>query len=82
MNISKIRKPFYLAILMLFSTAYISAQKVAELPEIKNPYPLLVNNNELVFADDFSIYVYTIDPFNLKYKLGKMVMDLLILNTP
>jgi hypothetical protein len=48
------------------------AEKIGELPEIKNPHPMAVDKNELFVVDeDYTIHVYSMKPLAPKFTFGK-----------
>jgi len=59
---------FLSSILIVFN---VYAEKVADLPDVKDPYSISVNGNNFFFVDDFSVFVYSINPCKLKARFGK-----------
>ncbi len=57
-------------LVFLFVTS-LFAQKIADLPNIKDPDSMVIDNNELLFIDDFSVFVYSLEPLKLKVKFGR-----------
>jgi len=67
------KKIFAIFLLALCWTTGIGTHKIAELPDIKNPYPIVVDGNDLflVDMDDHTIHVYSIKPFTHNFSFGK-----------
>jgi hypothetical protein len=62
--------PIFPVILML--STILSAEKIGELPEIKNPHPMAVDKNELFVVDeDYTIHVYSLKQVAPKFTFGK-----------
>lgn len=49
------------------------AQKTIEIPDVQKPHQIFVDGNDLYIFDeaDYSLHVYTLEPFALKFKIGK-----------
>ncbi len=64
------RLPIILGALMLVPLLW--AEKIGELPDIKNPHPMAVDKNELFVVDeDYAIHVYSLKPVAPKFTFGK-----------
>jgi hypothetical protein len=61
------------AILVLMVTTTLSAQQTIVLPDLQKPHQIAVDGNDLYIFDeaDYSLRVYTISPFALKWKAGR-----------
>jgi hypothetical protein len=62
-----------LGILALTAAANLSAQKTIVLSDLQQPHQIAVDGNDLYIFDeaDYSLHVYTISPFALKWKYGQ-----------
>ena len=49
----------------------IQTHKIGDIPDIQKPRSVYVDENELFFLDGFTCYVYSLDPFALKYTFGQ-----------
>jgi len=59
-------------LLSLVLAVILRAEKIGELPEIKNPHPMAVDKNELFVVDeDYTIHVYSLKPVAPKFTFGK-----------
>ena len=60
-------------VLTLFATMNLSAQKRIIISDLQKPHQIAVDGNDLYIFDesDYSLHVYTISPFALKFKVGK-----------
>jgi hypothetical protein len=60
-----------LIITTLFSWAlFVHAQNAVTLPELVNPRYLVVDNHQVIISDYPHIYIYSLEDFNLKKKIG------------
>jgi hypothetical protein len=57
-------------LMILLAGVGLSAEKIGNLDGVQSPYSLVVDGNELFFADDFAVHVYSLDPFRFKTKFG------------
>ncbi len=58
--------------LSLVLATVLGAEKIGELPEIKNPHPIAVDKNELFVVDeDYTIHVYSVKQVAPKFTFGK-----------
>lgn len=53
-------------IFILVLSSSLLAQTVRDLPELKDPYSPILAAGELFFIDDFTVYRYSLDPWELK----------------
>ncbi|MFC1493414.1 hypothetical protein ACFL6O_05580, partial [candidate division KSB1 bacterium] len=59
-------KWFLLILILILPLSNISAQIAGELSDIKSPHPMTVVGNELFVVDEnYKVYVYSIEPFQL-----------------
>ncbi|MBU1011806.1 MAG: hypothetical protein KKG99_02270 [Bacteroidetes bacterium] len=57
---------------IIFLSFNCNAQtKMGDLPQLVDPFPVVIKGNDLVFIDDYSIYVYSLEPYELKAKFAK-----------
>jgi hypothetical protein len=64
------RKLIFSLILVLSSNLY-GQSIIGELPKLTDPFPIVVDGKDLIFIDNFTINVYSLEPFVLKTKFGK-----------
>lgn len=64
------KKPILLFVILLLSLG-ISAEKIAELPEVLKPDQIDVGHNRLFVSQGATIYIYSLKDFSLLKKFGK-----------
>jgi hypothetical protein len=64
-------KALVVILMILLAGVGLSAEKIGNLDGVQSPYSLVVDGNELFFADDFAVHVYSLDPFRFKTKFGQ-----------
>jgi len=66
-------KKYVLTLLVLVITTVVFAVKVGDMPDLLKPWHLQADDHDLVVSEDSncSMYVYSLEPLKLKYKLGK-----------
>jgi len=62
-----------LAMMTILLAINASAQQTTVLPDVQKPHQIAVDGNDLYIFDeaDYSLHVYTISPFALKWKVGR-----------
>jgi hypothetical protein len=58
------------ALLIVFLTAPLSSAKLTTLKEITNPQMMEVKKNQLYLIDQYSLFIYSLDTFQLLFKIG------------
>jgi hypothetical protein len=66
-------KKYVFLVLILIVAMNLSAQKRIGIPDVQKPHQITVKGNDLYIfdEDDYSLHVYTLSPFALKWKAGK-----------
>lgn len=64
------RKALVIILMILMAGIGLSAEKIGNLDGVNSPYSLVIDGNELFFADDFAVHIYSLDPFRFKTKFG------------
>lgn len=73
MNMKKCVFLILTLILVMSVRINLYAQKAIELPGVQKPHQIFMDGNDLYIFDeaDYSLHVYTLEPFALKFKVGK-----------
>ncbi len=61
---------FFLIVLLLFMSN-VYASKIVSLPEIFEPSSIVVDSNQIYIVEGTTIYIYSLEDFNLKKKFGR-----------
>jgi hypothetical protein len=64
-------KPFILAVMLLLSSLFLTAEKILTFSELVNPHKIIVEGDDIIIEEFPKIYVYSINDFKLKHSFGK-----------
>ncbi|MBW2218093.1 MAG: hypothetical protein JRF40_01170 [Deltaproteobacteria bacterium] len=62
---------FLRIILVLLCSVLVSAEKVADLPELAKPASIAIDSSRLYICDNDTIHMYGLNPFDYKGKFGR-----------
>ena len=64
-------KTFIIAVMLLLSSLFLTAEKILTFSELVNPHKIIVAGDEIIIEDFPKIYVYSVKDFKLKHSFGK-----------
>jgi hypothetical protein len=64
-------KTFIIAVMLLLSALFLTAEKILTFSELVNPHKIIVAGDEIIIEEFPKIYVYSVKDFKLKHSFGK-----------
>jgi hypothetical protein len=64
-------KTFIIALMLLLSSLFLTAEKILTFSELVNPHKIIVEGDEIIIEEFPKIYIYSVKDFKLKHSFGK-----------